>query len=89
MSLIVADTTPISCLLRIDRTDLLTSLFPDARIPLAVAEELDRGADILGDWRSALPNVRIEVVEPSPLLRILEDDLDAGEAQAVLARLDE
>jgi predicted nucleic acid-binding protein len=84
MSVIVADTTPISCLVRIGRADLLTALFPDARIPVAVAEELDRGAAILGDWRSVLlPDVRIEVVEPSPLLRLLEDDLDAGEAAAL------
>jgi hypothetical protein len=33
MSLIVSDTTPISCLLRIGRPDLLATLFPDLRIP--------------------------------------------------------
>lgn len=84
MSLIVSDTTPISCLVRIDRADLLGALFPEVRIPSAVADELDRGAAILGDWRSALlPNVRIEVVEPSPILNLLEDELDAGEAAAL------
>ncbi len=43
MSLIIADTTPLSCLLRVGRVDLLAALFPDIRIPVAVAEELDRG----------------------------------------------
>jgi uncharacterized protein len=84
MSLIVSDTTPISCLVRIDRADLLAALFPEVRIPSAVADELDCGAAILGDWRSALlPNVRIEVVEPSPMSTLLEDELDPGEAAAL------
>lgn len=84
MSLVVADTTPISCLVRIGRADLLAALFPELRIPSAVADELDRGAAILGDWRSMLlPNVRIEVVEPSPLLNLLAEELDAGEAAAL------
>ena len=66
MSVVVADTTPLSCLVRIGRADLLTALFPEVRIPSAVAEELDRGAAILGDWRSLLlPGVQIEVVEAS------------------------
>jgi hypothetical protein len=71
-------------MVRIGRADLLAAIFPDVRIPTAVAEELDRGAAVLGDWRSVLlPNVRIEVVEPSPLLTLLEDQLDAGEAAAL------
>jgi uncharacterized protein len=84
MKLVVADTTPISCLVRIGRADLLSALFPEVRIPGAVAEELDRGAALLGDWRSLLlPKVQIDVVEPSPLLKLLEDELDAGEAAAI------
>ena len=44
MSLVVSDTTPISCLLRIGRPDLLATLFPDLKIPTEVAAELDQGA---------------------------------------------
>lgn len=84
MSLVVSDTTPISCMVRIGRPDLLAGVFPDVRIPTTVADELDRGAAVLGDWRSVLrSNVRIEAVEPSPLLTLLEDQLDAGEAAAI------
>lgn len=84
MSLIVSDTTPLSCMVRIGRADLLAALFSDVRIPVAVADELDRGAAILGDWRAVLlPNLRIEVVELSPLLNLLEEELDAGEAAAL------
>ncbi len=54
MSLIVSDTTPISCLLRIGRPDLLATLCPDLRI-----------------------------VQPTPLLGLLKEDLDAGEAAAL------
>jgi uncharacterized protein len=84
VSLVVADTTPLSCMIRMGRTDLLVALFSDLRIPEAVADELDRGAAILGDWRPVLlPSVRIEATEPTPLLRLLEDELDAGEAAAL------
>ena len=83
MSLIVSDTTPISCLLRIGRPDLLATLFPDLRIPTEVAMELDRGAAVLGDWRSMIPHARIERVPPMPLLRLLEEEVDAGEAEAL------
>jgi predicted nucleic acid-binding protein len=84
MSLIVADTTPLSCLLRIGREDLLGALFPDIRIPVAVADELDRGVALVGDWRARLlPPARIEPVEPSPLLQLLTDELDEGEAAAL------
>jgi predicted nucleic acid-binding protein len=84
MSLVVADTTPVSCMVRIGRADLLATLFPDLRIPNAVAEELDHGAAVLGDWRGVLlPNARIEVVERSALLSMLEEELDAGEAAAL------
>lgn len=83
MSLVVSDTTPISCLLRIGRPDLLTTLFPDLRIPGEVAAELDQGAGILGDWRSMLPHVQIETVQPTPLLALLEEEVDPGEAAAL------
>ena len=83
MSLIVSDTTPISCLLRIGRPELLATLCPDLRIPTEVAAELDRGAAVLGDWRSMIPHARIEIVQPTPLLRLLEAEVDAGEAAAL------
>jgi len=83
MSLIVSDTTPISCLLRIGRTDLLATLFPDMRIPTEVAAELDQGAAVLGDWRSMISHARIEIVQPTPLLRLLKEEVDAGEAAAL------
>ena len=83
MSLIVSDTTPISTMLRIGRPDLLATLCPDMRIPTAVAAELDRGAAVLGDWRAMLPHVRIEIVQPMPLLGLLEEEVDAGEAAAL------
>jgi predicted nucleic acid-binding protein len=83
VSLIVSDTTPISCLLRIGRPDLLATLFPDMRIPMEVAAELDQGAGVLGDWRSMLPHVQIETVQPMPLLGLLKEEVDAGEAAAL------
>jgi predicted nucleic acid-binding protein len=46
----VADTSPISALLRINRLTLFTDLFESALIPAEVAVELDQGKHILGDW---------------------------------------
>ncbi len=84
MTLVVADTTPLSCLLRIGRTDILRTLFSDIRVPTAVADELDRGGALVGDWRpSLLSFARIEPLDPSPLLTVLLDELDAGEAAAL------
>jgi uncharacterized protein len=48
----VADTSPISALLRIGRLTLLTGLFESVLIPHEVATELDEGKHILGDWRT-------------------------------------
>jgi predicted nucleic acid-binding protein len=47
----VADTSPISALLRIGRLTLLTALFESVLIPCEVGAELDEGKHILGDWR--------------------------------------
>lgn len=76
MSLVVADTTPLS--------DLLGALFSDVRVPVAVADELDRGGVLLGDWRQRILSfARIEPHEPTPLFRVLSGDLDEGEAAAL------
>jgi len=83
VSLIVSDTTPISCLLRIGRPDLLATLFPDLRIPTEVAAEFDRGAEVIGDWRAMLPHIQIETVQAMPLLDLLKEEVDAGEAAAL------
>ena len=83
MSLIVSNTTPISCLLRIGRPDLLAALFADLRIPTEVADELDRGAGVIGDWRAMLPHIQIEAVPATPLLGLLKEEVDAGEAAAL------
>lgn len=80
--MIVSNTTPLSCFLRIDRTDLVGTLFPDLMIPGAVAGELDRGSRLVGAWRDRL-NVRVEAVLASPFLDLLGAELDPGEAEAI------
>lgn len=62
---------------------MIGSLFGAVAIPPAVADELDRGRDLVGDWRSALPSVGIHAVNPSPLLDLLRAEVDPGEAEAL------
>jgi predicted nucleic acid-binding protein len=86
--LIVADTSPLSAFLRAHRPDLLFDLFGPIVIPSAVATELDRGAALVGSWRSAMPFVDPRTVEPSPLLSLLRAELDPGEAEAIALAAD-
>lgn len=85
----VADTSPISFLLRIGRTDLLAALFGTVIIPQAVADELDRGRATFGEWRSRLPFIEIRPVSPSPVLTLLDSALDPGEAQSIALAVEE
>src|SRR5262249_31748728 len=82
-ALIVADTSPLSAFLRVRRPALLSDLFGSITIPDAVALELDRGAALVGAWRSAMPFVVVRSVTPSPLLELLRAELDPGEAEAI------
>jgi predicted nucleic acid-binding protein len=82
--LIVADTSPVSAFLRIQRPDLLSGLFGSVIVPAAVAAELDRGAALVGAWRSAMPFMTVQTVAPSPLLALLQAELDPGEAEAIV-----
>ncbi len=87
--MIVADTSPLSAFLRIRRADLLSALFPRIVIPGAVASELDRGPSIVGTWRTAMGFVEPRTIEPTPLLGLLQADLDPGEAEAIALAVQE
>src|SRR5258708_13237357 len=82
--MIVSDTTPLSVFLRIDRVDLLVSLFSEIIIAEAVAAELDHGhAAFGGSWQARLPQARVQRVSASPLLSMLRHELDQGESEAI------
>lgn len=85
--MIVSNTTPLSCLLRIGKADLLEKLYGSIAILKAVAIELDLGQATHGDWRNSLPFVR--EIEPATdnVLCLLEAEVDAGEAAAIALAL--
>ncbi|WP_133512668.1 hypothetical protein [Candidatus Thiosymbion oneisti] len=85
--MIVSNTTPLSCLLRIGKADLLEKLYGSIAIPKAVAIELDLGQATHGDWRNSLPFVREIDPATDNLLRLLEAEVDAGEAAAIALAL--
>ena len=81
--MIVSNTTPLSCLLKIGKADLLEGLYGRVTIPKAVASELDLGLVAHGDWRSSLPFVQEMDPSRDGVLRLLEAEVDAGEAAAI------
>jgi len=85
--MIVSNTTPLSCLLRIGKADLLEKLYSSIAIPSAVAIELDLDQTIHGDWRNSLPFVWEVDPATDNLLRLLEAEVDTGEAAAIALAL--
>lgn len=81
----IADTSPISALVRIGRVAMLTGLFDQVLIPPEVAAELDEGKPLLGDWRSAAgaSTIATRAVGAQLLLRQLAGLLHRGEAAAI------
>jgi predicted nucleic acid-binding protein len=81
----VADTSPISALLRTDRLTLLTSLFEPVLVPPEVVAELDEGKHVLGDWRSRAGAMALSTrdVRNRTLLVQLSGELHRGEAAAI------
>lgn len=81
----VADTSPISALLRIGQLRLFTGLFDSALIPLEVAAELDDGKHILGEWRTlaGAAELSTRAAGNRTLFLQLSATLHRGEAAAI------
>lgn len=82
--MIVCNTTPLSCLLKIGRTDLLRKLVGNVAIPPEVAAELDQAGAIHANWRDQLSFIVIaEPVADDPVLTLAAAEVDLGEAAAI------
>lgn len=81
--LVVSDTSPITNLLRIGHLNVLKILFGEIFIPPAVYEELSEYQDqkVLLD---AEPWIRLQSVINEAEVNKLREDLDEGEAQAIV-----
>lgn len=84
--LVIADSSPLILLARIDCLELLRQLYGEIRVPEAVYGEIVEHGDALPaseEVRSAEWIVAREVSGERKLLRTLEGDLGRGEAQAI------
>jgi uncharacterized protein len=76
--LVVSDTTAITSLLKIGRANILAGLFGDVVIPTAVRDEL------LLRHPNLPPFLGIMAVTDQSAVNELRDDLDLGEAEAIV-----
>jgi hypothetical protein len=82
--LIVCNTTPLSCLLKIGQAGLLEKLYGSVAIPPEVAAELDQAGPVHAGWRRDLPFVVIaEPATEDPVLALAAAEVDRGEAAAI------
>jgi hypothetical protein len=81
----VCNTSPISNLIQIGVLSLLERMFDGVYVPPEVVAELEEGADIFGDWRTApgASIVQTRSITNQPLFRELSANLHPGEAAAI------
>ena len=86
--MIISNTTPLSCLLKIGKADLLQRLYGEITIPQEVAMELDEAGPIHEGWRRQLRFLHLSPPAPDdPVMALLLAEVDLGEAAAIaLAR---
>jgi predicted nucleic acid-binding protein len=77
--IVVSDTSPILNLAAVDKLQLLGDLYGEIVIPPAVAQELERnGIQTAPSW------ARIVAAQNQEEVRYLREQLDAGEAEAIV-----
>ncbi len=86
--IVVADTTPLISLMKIDHLDLLHQLFGEVQIPSAVFEELVSNSGFPNECRQIrkctfIKKVEVTDVRAVNLLR-RSSGLDAGESEAIV-----
>ncbi len=81
----IGTASPIGALIQIGQLPLVGKLFGAALIPPAVAEELDDGSEIVGDWRAAPGAAALTAhsAENEVLVRELSGQLYRGDAAAI------
>lgn len=88
---VISNTSPILNLAIIGQLDLLREQFGEITIPSVVLKELQIDQDRLGS--PAIQNalragwIKVEQVQNNALVQALENDLDAGESQAIALAL--
>ena len=84
---IVSDTSPVTSLIQIGRLELLTQVFGQVVVPKTVYDELCKvpGQQAVIDQQNWL---FIDHAKDHSHVKILENELDAGEAEAIVLALE-
>jgi len=88
MPKIVSNTTPILSFIKIDRLDILKTLYKEIIIPEAVYEELEEGKNKYYVNISNENWIKIFTVKNKSFVEQLEEELDRGEAEAIALSLE-
>jgi uncharacterized protein len=75
--IVVSDTSPLTALLTIGQSDLLTKLFGEVVIPPAVKSELLRTHRVLPAW------LRVQALHDDAKAALYARNVDRGEAEAI------
>jgi predicted nucleic acid-binding protein len=89
--IVIADTSPISYLIRIGKIEVPPRLYQHIVIPAAVCDELKspRAPQAVRDWTTRHPDwLEIRIPERQPDAELMSADLDAGERDAILLALE-
>ena len=88
MPKIVSNTTPILSFIKIDRLDILRTLYKEILIPEAVYRELEEGKNKYYVNISNENWIKILTVKNKNFVEQLEEKLDRGEAEAIALSLE-
>ena len=75
--IVVSDTSPLTALLTVGRTELLAQLFGEVVVPEAVNRELLRSHSNMPDW------LQVRALRDQTQARVYEVRVDRGEAEAI------
>jgi hypothetical protein len=82
--IIISDTSPLVCLLHLNKIDLLKDLFGQVIIPAAVASELINANTINQQFFQSYPFFQIRTALNAEEVLQLRNVLDAGESEAIV-----
>jgi len=88
MPKIVSNTTPILSFIKIDRLDILRTLYKEILIPEAVYRELEEGKNKYYVNISNENWIKVFTVKNKSFIKQLEEELDKGEAEAIALSLE-
>ncbi|MBL0264418.1 MAG: DUF3368 domain-containing protein [Leptospiraceae bacterium] len=87
--LIVSDASPLISLALLDKLDLLENLFDKVYVPEEVYRELTQKDKPYSDKFTTYLDGKVKKVKDLTSVNILKNDIDAGEAEAIVLAIEE